>query len=350
MKNHHRSMLYSAVLFLTLSVAACGGGGSGSGSSASSSSSSGDSASTPKSLPAVQSVIDQSNYVRTAAHAYLGPESMTGLTQTSAMLLSGVSIDTKVPGLAELATDVLRQLVGNRPSTVTAVVQSASCPGGGTMKVSISADSLDSMQPGDVATLEASNCGVSGMKINGGLMLTLKEGSAASALNGAPHSVMQYRFTSLSLASETEKALMDGDMTARYDQSSTGDITVVLSGDSFRTRLERDGALVMDHTMLGFESSAVATTTGRTASRNYMLSTSSPSFRDLYVGVKTITPLVYGAGDNPVSGSILVTGAASSVTITAVDAASVRLDLSARGDGVITESQTMPWPEFEKAF
>ena len=107
------------------------------------------------------------------------------------------------------------------------------------------------------------------------------------------------------------KAAMDGDMTAKYDQSSAGDITVVLSGDSFRTRLERGGALVMDHTMLGFESSAATTITGLTASRNYMLSTSSPSFRDLYVGVKTITPLVYGAGDNPVSGSILVTGAAS---------------------------------------
>jgi NADPH:quinone reductase-like Zn-dependent oxidoreductase len=106
----------------------------------------------------------------------------------------------------------------------------------------------------------------------------------------------------------------------------------------------------MDHTMLGFESSAAATIAGRTASRNYMLSMSSPSVRDLYVGVKTNMPLVYGAGDNPVSGSILVTGAASSVTITAVDAASVRLDLSARGDGVITESRTMPWPEFEKSF
>jgi hypothetical protein len=349
MKNPHRSKLYGAVLILAFSVAACGGGGGG-GATSSASSSSGDSASTPKSLPAVQSVIDQGNYVRTAAHAYLTPESMTGLTQLNAMFLSGVSIDAKVPGLAELATDMLRQLVGNRASTVTAVVQSASCPDGGTMKVSISADSLDSMQPGDVATIEARNCGVSGLKISGGLMLTLKEGSAAFAPNGVSHSVMQYQFTSLSLASDTETALMDGDMTAKYDQSSAGDITVVLSGDSFRTRLERGGALVMDHTMLGFESSAAATIAGRTASRNYMLSTSSPSFRDLYVEVKTITPLVYGAGDNPVSGSILVTGAASSVTITAVDAASVRLDLSARGDGVITESRTMPWPEFEKSF
>lgn len=349
MKNPHRSILYSAVLSLALSVAACGGGGGG-GSDASSGSSAGDSASTPKSLPTVQSVIDQGNYVRTAAHAYLGPESMTGLTQLNGTFLSGVSIEAKIPGLTELATDVLRQLVGNRTSAVTAVAHSASCPGGGTMKLMMSADSLDSMQPGDVVTIEASNCGVSGLKVNGGLMLTLKEGSAAFALDSASHGVMQFQFTKLSLASETEMMLLDGDMTTRYGQSSAVGTTVALSGDAFRTRLEKNGALVMDHTMLGFESSVTTTIAGHTASRSYTLSASSPSISDLYVGVKTITPLVYGADANPVSGSILVTGAASSVAITAVDAASVRLDLSARGDGVITETRTMPWRELEQSF
>lgn len=339
-------MLHSVVLFLAFSVAACGGGSGGGGSG---SSSSGDSASTPKNLPVVQSVIDQSNYVNIAAHAYLAPESLAGLTRLNDMLIAGVSVDTKAPGLAELATDVLRQLVGNQASTVTAVTQSASCPGGGTAKMSGPDDSLDNMKPGDVVTVEASNCGVSGLKINGGLMLTLKEGSAASVLDGASQSVMQFQFSSLSLASETETALIDGDMTAKYAQSSAGDITVVLSGDSLRTMLKRDGALVTDHTLLGFESSATATIAKRTASRNYTLSASSSSVKDVHVGVKTVTPFVYGADINPVSGSMLVTGAASSVTVTAVDADNVRLELSARGDGVITETRTVSWPEFQKS-
>jgi hypothetical protein len=46
---------------------------------------------------------------------------------------------------------------------------------------------------------------------------------------------------------------------------------------------------------------------------------------------------------------MLVTGAASSVTITAVDARSVRLDLSARGDSVVTETRTVSWPEFQQS-
>ena len=348
MKNHHRCMLYSAVLFLVFSVAACGGGGGGGGSGGASSSS-GDSASTPKNLPAAQSVIDQSNYVKIAAHAYLAPESLAGLTRLSDMLIAGVSVNTKAPGLAELATDVLRQLVDNQASTMTAVIQSASCPEGGTAKVSSSGDSLDNMKPGDVVTVEASNCGVSGLRINGGLMLTLKEGSVASVLNGASQSVMQFQFSSLSLASEIETSLIDGDMTAKYEQSSAGDITVVLSGDSLRTMLKRDGALVTEHTLLGFESAATATLAKRTASRNYTLSVSSSSVKDVHVGVKTVTPFVYEADINPVSGSMLVTGAASSVTVTAVDADNVRLDLSARGDGVITETRTVSWREFQKS-
>ncbi|WP_194713908.1 hypothetical protein [Noviherbaspirillum soli] len=341
-------MLYGALLFLAFSVAACGG--SGSGSSPSPSSSAGDSASTPKNLPAVQSVIDQSNYVNTAAHAYLAPDSLGGITRLNDMFLSGVSVNTKVPGLTELATDVLRQLVGKQASTVTAVVESASCPGGGTAKVSSSGDSLDDMKPGDVISLEASNCGVSGLKVNGGLMLALKEGSVVPVPNGASQSVMQFQFSSLSVASETETALIDGDVTVKYGQSSAGDITVVMSGDALRTMLKRDGALVTDRTLFGFESAATTTIAKHTTSGNYTLSASSPSVRDLHVGVKTVTPFVYGADINPVSGSMLVTGASSSVTITAVDAASVRLDLSARGDGVITESRTVSWPEFEKSF
>jgi hypothetical protein len=48
----------------------------------------------------------------------------------------------------------------------------------------------------------------------------------------------------------------------------------------------------------------------------------------------------------PASGSSIVNGAASSVTITAVDASQVRLDYSAMGDGVITQSTDLDWPSF----
>jgi hypothetical protein len=343
MKNHHRSMLYSAILFLASSVAACGGGGSGASSSA------GDSANTPKDLPAVQSVVDQSNYVKAAAHGYMAPQSLVGVIGLSTDLVLGVSVKTKVSGLAELATDVLRQLVGNQTSAVTAVTRSSSCPSGGTAKVSSSGDSLNDMKPGDVVTVEASNCGVSGLKINGGLTLTLKEGSVASFQTGATPSVMQFQFSGMSLVSGTETGLIDGDLTTKSAQTSAGDITLVLSGASLRTTLKKDGALVTDRTLSGFEYVTNAATEKLTASMNCTLSASSSSVKDLRLGVKTVTPFVYEAGINPVSGSMLVTGAASSVTVTAVDADNVRLDLSARGDGVITETRTIPWPEFEKS-
>jgi hypothetical protein len=279
----------------------------------------------------------------------LAPQALTDLTELNDILVSGVSVETKVPGLAELATDALRQLAGNQASTVTAVARLTSCPSGGTAKVSSSGDSLNTMKPGDVVTVEASNCGVSGLKINGGLTLTLKEGSAASFQAGASHSVMQFQFGGLSIASGTETALIDGDLTAKSDQTSAGDMTLVLSGASLRTTLKKDGAVLTDRTMSGFEHTTNATIGKHTSSMNYTLSASSSSVKDLHVGVKTVTPFVYQAGVDPVSGSVLVTGAASSVTITAVDAGNVRLDLSAKGDGVITETRTVSWPEFQKS-
>jgi hypothetical protein len=48
----------------------------------------------------------------------------------------------------------------------------------------------------------------------------------------------------------------------------------------------------------------------------------------------------------PGSGSLIVNGAASSVTVTALNASSVRLDYSAKGDGVITQSTTLSWADF----
>lgn len=352
-------MLYGAVLLLASTIAACGGGGGGNGGGSGNggggggsgtSSSAGDSAGTPKNLPAVQSVVDQSNYVKAAAHAYMAPQSLVGVIGLSNDLVLGVSVKTKAFGLAALATDVLRQLVDSQTATVTAVAHSSSCPSGGTVKVSSSGGSLDNMKPGDVATVEASNCGVSGLKINGSLTLTLKEGNLASFQTGESPSVMQFQFSGLSLVSGTEAGLIDGDLTTKATQTSAGDITLVLSGTSLRTILKEDDVLVTDRTLSGFEYVTNAAAENLTASMNCTLNASSSSAKDLRLGVETVTPFVHQAEDNPMSGSMLVTGAASSVTITAVDAASVRLDLSARGDGVITESQTMSWTEFKKSF
>lgn len=334
-------MPYSALFFLVSSLAACGGsGGGGSTSSVS--------PAAPKDIPTVQSVVDQSNYVKVAAHAYLAPQGLTELSEINSLLVSGVRVKAEVPGLAELATDVLRQLVGNHVPMVAAVARSTSCPTGGTAKLSSSGDSLNTMKPGDVVTVEASNCGVSGLKVNGGLTMTLKEGGVASSRAGTSHSVIQFQFSGLSLASGTETALIDGDLTAKSAQTNAGNMALVLSGTSLRMTLKKDGAVVTDRTMSAFESTTNATLGKHDSSMNYTLSASSSSVKDVLVAVKTLTPFVHEAGVNPVSGSMLVTGAASSVTVTVINAGSLRLDLSAKGDGVITETRTVSWPEFQK--
>lgn len=358
MKNHRRSMLYSAVLFLASSVAACGGG-SGSNSNASSDNSASapkevptapkDVPTAPKDVPTAQSVIDQSNYVQTAAHAYLAPQSLTSFTQLNNFIASGVSVETNVPGLIELTTDVLRQLVDNQGPMVTAIARLNSCPNGGWVKRSSAGDSLTTLKPGDVVAVEMNDCGVSAWKINGGFTMTLKEGSATSFQAGTSHGVVQFQFSALSLASRTETTLIDGDLTAKTDENAAGIGTVVMSGASLRTTLKNGSAVVTDRTMSGFESTTITTPGNQTSSMNYTLSASSASVKDLHVMVKTVQPFFYQIVNNPVSGSLLVTGAASSVTVTAVDADNVRLDFSSRGDGAITETRTISWSEFKKS-
>jgi len=337
-------MLYSAVFLLASSVAACGGG-SGSSPNASSD----NSASAPKDASTAHSVIDQGNYVQTAAHAYLAPQSLTGLTRINDILASGVSVETRDPGLVELATDVLRQLVDNRGPMVTAVAQLNSCPKGGWVKVSSAGDSLTTLKPGDVIALETNDCGVSSLKINGGLTMTVKEGSAVSLQAGTSRGVVQFQFSGLSMASGTETSLIDGDLTVKTDQTGAGGSTLVLSGASLRKTLKKGSTVVTDRTIAGFESTIITTPGDQTSSVNYTLTASSSSVKDLQVVVKTVTPFVSQAANNPVSGSMLVTGAASSVAVTAVDAGNVRLDFSSKGDGAITETKTISWSEFQKS-
>jgi hypothetical protein len=50
----------------------------------------------------------------------------------------------------------------------------------------------------------------------------------------------------------------------------------------------------------------------------------------------------------PTSGSLIVNGAGSSVTATVVSNG-VRLDYSAKGDGVVTQTSTLSWSDFLSA-
>lgn len=62
----------------------------------------------------------------------------------------------------------------------------------------------------------------------------------------------------------------------------------------------------------------------------------------------TPTPLVaYFVDDYPRSGSVLATGRASSLRLTAVSATQVRLDLDSNGDGTVDSSSTVPWSSLE---
>lgn len=239
MKNHHRSMLYSAIFFLPSFLVACGGGSS-------SASGRNDEAAVPKDIPAVMSVTERSNYVRATAPAYPVPQSLTNLNGNPA---SGVRVVTGFPRPASSATDVLGQIFGGEASMVPGVSKSVPCPMGGTGNVNSSGDTLSTMKVGDVITLEASNCRLSAMTLNGGLTITVKEVIAASFSSPESHSMMQFKFNGLSIATVNQTALVDGDMTMKFDQTKAGDSIFVLSGASLKVTLKKDDIVLPNRSM-----------------------------------------------------------------------------------------------------
>jgi len=68
------------------------------------------------------------------------------------------------------------------------------------------------------------------------------------------------------------------------------------------------------------------------------------------VRIQTTTPLVVSnvnTDDHPSSGTLLITGVGSTLTVTAVDATSALLELDVDNDGTLDQSATILWTDIE---
>lgn len=329
-------MLHGAALVLTLSLSACGGGGSGGGSNSP----------PPPGGPITKTLVDPTNYTVVAAHAYLARGALANASQTQASLVAGVSVQQPLPGVAALAMDLLEQAAADQASLATGVVKSMSCRDGGSLNMKSSAGS-GALKVGDMTTIEVKDCTVSGVTSNGGFKATV-QGINTAITPGATRTTTALEFASLSITSGKDTATIHGDMTVAITRGA--DVhNVVLSGNSLRITNQTNGAAVSDRTVHQFQIVTDNPDGTRSITSAYSLTGSSASISDLYVDVKSLQPFVRIGTGHPVSGSLLVSGGASSVKITAVDEQNVKLELSAKDDGVITTTRTLPWAEFQKA-
>jgi hypothetical protein len=316
----------------TLLLSACGGGGGGTAVSP---------------APLTSSTITASNSTKAAINAYAAASFIGTSPAAVNSMLTGVSIKAGSASVLETALALVKRAVGNSSlNLMTGIATTSNCSGGGTM--SISGSMLDgvAVRNGDVLTVTSHNCIESGSTTNGSIDVTFSA-ITGEVFSSSPWSAtMALRFNGLDDTSVGETIGVNGDMKIVANQTSQTSGSYAASGASLQLSRTVSGIRLNQLTLS--EYAAIENISGNTISdsANFTLSGSSAALGTFSYSVRSVQPFVRIGDATPASGASIVNGASSSVTITAVDASKVRLDYSAMGDGVITQSTNLDWTSF----
>ena len=320
-----------------LTLTACGGGGSTSA--------------PPVSAPvSTLSPITAANSTQVASNAYAANGSIGDSSTGVSSLITGVSIDGGSPGVVTPALALLkRSYASGVPVLLTGVSTTSStqaCSGGGSITVSGTIAGTGGPSNGDKITVVASNCVEDGAAISGTMAMTFSNVSGNVFGSGAGAATIDLTFTDFSVAEGTTSATVTGDMKLAMSQTATGSINLGISGISLQSIERKAGVKVSDFRLSNYTATVAGSGTTFSVSTNYALAGTFGSLGQLNVTVSTLQPFVVGASGIPSAGSMIINGAASSVMATVVPGNKVRLDYSAKGDGVITQTNTIDWTTF----
>jgi hypothetical protein len=390
MKQTRPFVLPIAALILSLALASCGGGGGNKDAASTTATPAQDStpaasaatpaqdstpiasATTPPasdataSAPATQPspapaspTITASNYMVVATHSYDAAQSIIGNSSLSDGLATGITLNAAPPSsLATQAIDLLMLVTAGGPTTVTGAVVPIACAGGGTMHTDATVQVAGKFSKDDSFIISMVDCRstVDGPVINGNMTLTFNELGGTISASGAWNATIAYKLDDASVTVGDAVDVFNGSMILEVNQPDQGNRTTRITGASLRETQKmnilgdtKTSVTLSDKMIKAFEANGIVAGAKSTWTVNYGLDVSFDFVKRLELTVKTLQPLVFAGGTYPVSGSIVVTGVNSSVTITALDGDTVRLDLSAHGDGKITASKTMTWVQRKSA-
>ena len=345
MKNHILVLALGSAMVLS----ACGGGGGGGGSSGSGGTTTPPVTTTPPAT-STQSSITDANMVSAASNAYAATTSVGASSASLTDILTGVSVtNVNINTVAPLLMIVKRAYSGNQLLTGVTQSETQQCKGGGTLVLDGNVSNTSKLSNGDSLKVTANNCIEGNQSLNGTLSINFSgvSGDTNTAVFGV---TMDSTFTNFNITSGTDKVGVNGDMKVVLNQTSVGNNTLSLSGNSLKTTEQQGSAAVVERTVTTY------TVTGSTqnnsvnnSAANFGLSGTSPKLGTFSYTVKNlaqfVTPISTTAATVPTSGSLIVTGNASSVTATVVSNG-VRLDYSASGNGTITSTKTVAWTDF----
>jgi hypothetical protein len=324
--------------FLTIGSAlvlsACGGGGGGPGATGS--------------VPgptSTLSTITTGNASNVASNAYVASTVISDSSSSLTDVLTGVSI-----GGASISTvSPVLKLVKHAhasPQLLTGVTISDSCSGGGTVSIDATIRNQQTISNGDTMTVTANNCVEDGSTLNGAMTITFSDVSGDILNTWTFGATLDTRFNNFSVVSGSEAMAVNGDMKIAINQTNSTTSSLTISGKSLQTTEQKAGTTVATRTLANYSLTGSTRGTTITSAANFTLSGNSSALGQFAYSVKNVEPFVRTGGAMPSTGSLIVNGASSSVTITVAGSSGVRLDYSAKGDGAITQTTTQSWAEF----
>jgi hypothetical protein len=311
--------------------------------------------SAPPSTPAPTSTltaITAQNFSGAASNAYNAATSLRGAGLTINSFLSGVSATPAGGdgGVVSPMFDLLERAFGpGRPPLLTGITYSEPCLRGGTVDYDLKVTNENTLSNGDVISVAARNCVEDNGTINGEYTV------AASGVTGTPldtgtgTATLDVVFKNFGVVPTGNPArLVSGDMRLALNYVDSVHKITSLTGKSLQETVRKDGAAVATYTMSDYALSVDRNgPTGATASTYaFTVVGTTAKLGDFKYTVKTAQPFVADLGRGPQSGTMIVAGTPSTVTIGFADAGTVRLDYSAKGDGVVTQTTTKDWFDF----
>lgn len=259
------------------------------------------------------------------------------------MSLAGTGGGTAAPALL-LVTQTFKR---GALKLLSGVSMSEPCSGGGTATFSGEFKNENTLSDGDSITIKADNCVEGGDAINGTMSFVASGVSGTFASNGVWGATLDAKFTGFSVTLGGTNDTATGDMKMVIKQNSLTDMSVAMSGKSLQTSQSKGGVTLFALTLADYSGSANIVNSTLTSAANYSLSGNTSKLGQFTYAVKNLKPFVGPVDAAPTSGSSIINGDLSSVTMTAIGNNQVRLDYSAKGDSEITQTKTVTWAELE---
>ncbi len=308
---------------LALVVGACGGGGGGGGSAA------------PPAAPAVIDAGNAATIAREVLDAGLGAGSFGAAVGGGGILAADGGPGAQAAGAARQR----RTIQQVRPSVVMPA-ETFDCLVTGTVRLSGSVASADTLTAGDRISADFSACDdAEGTVLDGGLRIdvTAFSGDIFSDLYrlGARVTV-----TALTIDQDGEAVTgsgafdldLDRTVPLRSDQTVSGARLETRSGDE--AWVLRDFAVTVLEDATGIQPQARYSGTGTLEGAGF----------EGAVDFVTVVPLLATGDAYPADGEVLITGAdGATIRATVLDDQAIQLAIDLDGNGVVDETQQLPW-------